>query len=315
MYVIICLFGVGFFPVRKLFVPSLLRKCGCPYFPLQWLRYLCLRAMIPLTVAFVYFHIQDPDQHPEDSFEPRCRVPIGKVIGDDDFIASSALLISLIALFASHGSWLIDTWRYSKYLKRCELRWVTVRALQGWAEDSGGKIKRYQDLNEDEYMCLRRCPAASRGRCDKVINMCLEIWTCWRLVYVGTCTWWTSKMFVVSHPWLAPYHPDEGRDQLLELIAQLDNVRARSWDLVFIDFCGVPQKGPLGQPRNVEDEVKFDKCLKGMDWVYSYWGSRVLILAARTMQNTSKEVGVFSSSHYHHSSGRCATQAIPRSRN
>ena len=49
------------------------------------------------------------------------------------------------------------------------------------------------------------------------------------------------KLFVVSHAWMAVEHPDPAGHRLQELVDELENFGAKEWDLVFIDYCSLPQ--------------------------------------------------------------------------
>lgn len=104
-----------------------------------------------------------------------------------------------------------------------------------------------------------------------------------------------ADVYVVSHPWLSVEHPDPAGSRLEELVEELDYLRAKDNDLVFIDYCSLPQVDQLdkeyrqsilqGQPlasdhralRTPEEEADFRRAISQMDVIYSSMTSKVLI--------------------------------------
>jgi len=105
-----------------------------------------------------------------------------------------------------------------------------------------------------------------------------------------------SELFVVSHTWLSVEHPDPFGSRLQELVEELTALRAKDCDLVFIDFCSLPQVDRLHDDcrrasrqghdlpadhaalRTPMQEESFQKALSNMDVVFASGISKVVLL-------------------------------------
>merc|ERR1711959_332884 len=81
------------------------------------------------------------------------------------------------------------------------------------------------------------------------------------------------RIFITSHPWFSPGHPDPAGAKLRSLLRELAFVGASDHDLVFIDFSSLPQR-----PRSGQDDLEFDCGLKGMNKLYMDERSEVLVV-------------------------------------
>jgi len=144
----------------------------------------------------------------------------------------------------------------------------------------GCRLPRFQELPEgppQEYRDLR-ASASVRG---EDIRRCLT----------------SSDLFVVSHAWLTYEHPDPVGTRLEELVDEFAILKAQDTDLVFIDFCSLPQVDrlhpdwqaafkagstlPANHPamRTEQQERDFDSIVSQMDAVFGSGFSKVIILS------------------------------------
>lgn len=88
-----------------------------------------------------------------------------------------------------------------------------------------------------------------------------------------------ADVWIVSYPWLTVEHPDPIGSRLEELVEELEMVRAQDGDLVFIDYCSLPQPDYGGTGTRTEaEEKRFQAALRQMDVIFSSQSSKVLVL-------------------------------------
>lgn len=143
--------------------------------------------------------------------------------------------------------------RWRKLNRRARIAWVRVEAVRAWAR-AGRRIPRRQALRHGEYVVGAGLTFARMRR---------------------------ARCFVVSHAWLSLEHPDPHGTQLLELVAELNRLGAADADLIFYDFCSLPQIDKTQHPwipRTAEEDRQFGAALEGMHMLYTFPYTKVLVL-------------------------------------
>lgn len=136
-------------------------------------------------------------------------------------------------------------------IKESRMAWLFVGILRQWhREDEHTTLPRRQDLTFGEFAEGAEVAAIWHARRD--------------------------RLFVISHAWLSSRHPDPWRTQLYELIEELDAMRAADTDLLFYDYCSLPQDGdPVRTEREREE---FLTALRCMSRLYTSRRCEVLVL-------------------------------------
>lgn len=247
---IVCLPLWCFVPVRLciLFInpsvqhwhPPFSQCCGCPvpYRVQRPLRWLLKRHRV--AVAFVTMFLGNAMMLSVLGVDIlQAHAHIGYIV------LSATLLISwliYLSIFRQY-QW---QWAYSEWctlLNDAAIRWVKVEALRRW-EQTKQPIPRMQDLAPGDY-----------------VDHAFGAWEKDR------------HRFVVSHAWLGKGEPDPTREQLATIVSELDRLEAPDSDLVFYDHASIPQ-----HPRTEDETRRFKIALKGMNLLYTFETTRVLVI-------------------------------------
>lgn len=116
---------------------------------------------------------------------------------------------------------------------------------------SGGRLTRRQDLPNGAFIGLRQLRQMGKG-------------------YMKT----DLRILCVSHMWLRPDHPDPRGDSL-QLLANaletfvLDRFDGGTW-AVFLDYCSLPQCGPLGEARTSTESALLARGLHSLAALFSH---------------------------------------------
>mmetsp|Transcript_138157 Transcript_138157/g.350151 ORF Transcript_138157/g.350151 Transcript_138157/m.350151 type:complete len:553 (-) Transcript_138157:31-1689(-) len=175
--------------------------------------------------------------------------------------------------FDPHGSMLAEL------LIECDATLLKVGYLRRLAQQRA-RLPRWQDLPLDHPEGLRDFRACSVLRGEEL-----------RRQLQGA-----SELFVVSHAWLSAEHPDPFGSRLQELVEEFAVLRAKDCDLVFVDFCSLPQVDKLHEEyrrahrqgralpadhqalRTPSQEACFQKALARMDLIFASGISKVVVL-------------------------------------
>lgn len=135
-------------------------------------------------------------------------------------------------------------------IKESRMAWLYVGILRQWQQEDDRPLPRRQDLTFGEFAEGAEVAAIWHARRD--------------------------RLFVISHGWLATRHPDPWRTQIQELVEELAVLRAADTDLIFYDYCSLPQDGDPG--RTDRERQEFKTALRCMSRLYTCRRCEVLIL-------------------------------------
>jgi len=113
------------------------------------------------------------------------------------------------------------------------------------------------------------------------------------------------QVFTLSYPWSSQYHPSPNGCKLKELVTTLDKLNAQRNDLVFIDYCSLPQAGRADMPavyfqsnelslpttnepmagKSPVEQKQFGFALSEMARLYVFKRCRVVVLPQREDPN------------------------------
>lgn len=282
VFVIEIIFGVAFFTIDIQLGPFR------PYWKTKCLRYIgfCVLILLASAALSALSFLRIYAEEPWLKKELQNLGILHKNTQDPELVSCAAVFLLPAVFLLAPVPTMSACVKYMAWLKERDIKWVKVAAIRKWKQDEQ-EFKRWQDLMEEEYITYKGWS-----------KPCLfsVFYLAWIPFYslcgaCGAIRWWRRKgvgpkclkrgswrrKFVLSHGWLSPGHPDPRRKHLKELVLLLENAKADDEDLIFVDYCSVPQKNDDGERTEAESE-EFGRCLGGMNMVYTDMSSEVFIM-------------------------------------
>jgi len=114
-----------------------------------------------------------------------------------------------------------DSVGFRQFCHQCQLVWLKVAYVR-WLAGRGGPFPRRQDLHDGGFV-------------------------------VGVPS---GRKFVVSYPWASEYHPSPAGQKLVSVLISLLQAGASDDDVVFIDYCSLPQRAQPVQQTYFKNAAK-----------------------------------------------------------